>query len=33
MKTRPSLQLKNLAVPGFLVLMWGLFLVWYGTTF
>lgn len=33
MKARMPLHLKDLAVPGFLVVMWALFLTWYGTTF
>ena len=33
MKARVSLHLKDLAVPAFLIVMWAVFLVWYGTTF
>jgi hypothetical protein len=33
MKTKTSLHLKDLAVPGLLILMWALFLIWYGDTF
>ena len=33
MKARIPLHLKDLAVPGFLVLMWAFFLLWYSATF
>lgn len=33
MKIKPSVQLKDFAVPGILALMWALFLLWYGATF
>lgn len=33
MKTKPSVHLKDLAIPGILALMWALFLIWYGITF
>lgn len=33
MKAKSSVQLKDFAVPGILVVMWALFLIWYGATF
>jgi hypothetical protein len=32
-KTKLPLQLKDLAAPGILALMWALFLLWYGANF